>query len=148
MCCLLRSHPSFLEIETIGFFHYCVVEIRMSSVLGSSQLSSSFIPSNVPNYSLLDGSVNGKFYEELDPSNGAAMSVASSYSQNLEPWSLSRGTFCVVVVNESEQSPSSTLSERMSGDHILDRASQDESESGIMKAKSLSQRADPNDYSV
>ena len=39
----------------------------MSSVLGSSQLSSSFIPSNVPNYSLLDGSVNGKFYEELDP---------------------------------------------------------------------------------
>ena len=103
----------------------------MSSVLGSSQLSSSFIPSNVPNYSLLDGSVNGKFYEELDPSNGAAMSVASSYSQNLEPWSLS-----------------STLSERMSGDHILDRASQDESESGIMKAKSLSQRADPSDYSV
>lgn len=120
----------------------------MSSVLGSSQLSSSFIPSNVPNYSLLDGSVNGKFYEELDPSNGAATSVASSYSQNLEPWSLSRGAFCVVVVNESEQSPSSTLSERMSGDHILDRASQDESESGIMKAKSLSQRADPNDYSV
>ena len=140
MCCLLRSHPSFLEIETIGFFHYCVVEIRMSSVLGSSQLSSSFIPSNVPNYSLLDGSVNGKFYEELDPSNGAAMSVASSYSQNLEPSSLSRGTFCVVVVNESEQSPSR--------DHILDRASQDESESGIMKAKSLSQRADPSDYSV
>ena len=71
----------------------------MSSILGSPKLPSSFIPSNLPNYSLLNGSVNGKFSMELDPSNGAAASVASSYSQNLEPWSLSRGTFCFVVDN-------------------------------------------------
>ena len=36
----------------------------------------------------------------------------------------------------------------MSGDHILDRTSLGESESGIMKSKSLSQRTDPHDYSV
>ena len=88
-----------LEMETSGFRHYCVVEKRMSSILGSSKLPSSFIPSNLPNYSLLDGSVFEKLYREVDPSNGAARSVASSSSQNLEPWSLCRGTLCLVVDN-------------------------------------------------